>query len=199
MTAGSATGDRSDSVPIVLSRLLTPMLSSCAQCLDIPSTVRAACAAPPRCATSCARRMLAPSQLVLPLFVRSGTGVRQPVASMPGVQPDVGRRDAARRARGGDAGVGGVLLFGIPDHKDADGLERVGRRGPGAARRCARSSASCRSSSSSPTSACASTPITGTAACSRTARSTTTRRSSCSRARRCRTRAPAPTSSRRAT
>jgi len=29
--------------------------------------------------------LLAPSQLVLPLFVRAGTGLRQPVSSMPGV------------------------------------------------------------------------------------------------------------------
>jgi porphobilinogen synthase len=65
--------------------------------------------------------MLAPSQLVLPLFVRSGSNVRQPVSSMPGVaqtsvdQLLVDARDAAA------LGVGGVLLFGIPDTKDAVG------------------------------------------------------------------------------
>ena len=46
---------------------------------------------------------LDPSQLVLPLFVRSGAGIRQPIESMPGVDADVRRRDAARRARGGVA------------------------------------------------------------------------------------------------
>jgi porphobilinogen synthase len=66
---------------------------------------------------------LQPSQLVLPLFVRSGTGVRQPIESMPGVaQSSVDEllRDA-REAAG--LGIGGVLLFGIPDHKDPIGSE----------------------------------------------------------------------------
>ena len=66
---------------------------------------------------------LNPSQLVLPVFVRSGERVRQPVESMPGVHQtsvDEMLRDAAEAA---EAGVGGVLLFGIPDHKDATGSE----------------------------------------------------------------------------
>ena len=66
---------------------------------------------------------LAPSQLVLPLFVRSGKGIRQPVESMTGVDQtsvDELLRDA-REAAG--LGIGGVLLFGIPDHKDATGTE----------------------------------------------------------------------------
>jgi porphobilinogen synthase len=55
--------------------------------------------------------------------VRSGTGVRQPIESMPGVAQtsvDEMLRDA-REAAG--LGVGGVLLFGIPDHKDAIGSD----------------------------------------------------------------------------
>jgi porphobilinogen synthase len=66
---------------------------------------------------------LQPSQFVLPLFVRSGTGVRQPIESMPGVaQTSVDEllRDA-REAAG--LGIGGVILFGIPDTKDAIGSE----------------------------------------------------------------------------
>lgn len=66
---------------------------------------------------------LNPSQLVLPLFVRSGTGVRTPVESMAGVHQtsvDEMLRDASAAAA---AGVGGVLLFGIPDRKDATGSE----------------------------------------------------------------------------
>jgi porphobilinogen synthase len=66
---------------------------------------------------------LQPSQLVLPLFVRSGTGVRQPIESMPGVaQTSVDEllRDAHEAA---DLGIGGVLLFGIPDKKDAIGSD----------------------------------------------------------------------------
>ena len=65
--------------------------------------------------------LLAPSQLVLPLFVRSGTGVRQPVSSMPGVdQTSVDQLLVDARAAAA-LGIGGVLLFGIPDRKDAEG------------------------------------------------------------------------------
>jgi porphobilinogen synthase len=66
---------------------------------------------------------LHPSQLVLPLFVRSGSGIRQKVESMPGVdQTSVDEliRDAKEAA---SLGIGGVLLFGIPDKKDAQGSE----------------------------------------------------------------------------
>ncbi|CAN5174237.1 porphobilinogen synthase [soil metagenome] len=64
---------------------------------------------------------LSPGQLVLPLFVRSGQKVRRDIASMPGiVQTSVDEllRDAEGAAL---VGVGGVLLFGIPDSKDATG------------------------------------------------------------------------------
>src|SRR5947209_18138186 len=66
---------------------------------------------------------LRPSQLVLPLFVRSGEKVRQPIDAMPGVfQTSIDEllTDAREAA---ELGVGGVLLFGIPDHKDATGSE----------------------------------------------------------------------------
>ncbi|HEX3890588.1 MAG TPA: porphobilinogen synthase [Verrucomicrobiae bacterium] len=58
-------------------------------------------------------------QLVLPLFVRAGRKLRQPVSSMPGVfqfSPDELLREAARAHA---FGVPAVLLFGIPDKKDA--------------------------------------------------------------------------------
>ena len=73
---------------------------------------------------------LSPSQLVLPLFVRGGRGIRQAVGSMPGVcqtSVDEMLRDA-REAEG--LGVGGVLLFGIPDVKDALGSTAWDDRGP---------------------------------------------------------------------
>jgi porphobilinogen synthase len=71
-----------------------------------------------------------PSQLVLPLFVRPGKGVRVPVSSMTGVsQTSVDElvRDATAAA---EAGVGGVLLFGIPDHKDEEGSSAWDEQGP---------------------------------------------------------------------
>ena len=73
---------------------------------------------------------LAASQLVLPLFVRPGTGVRQPVSSMAGVaQTSVDElvRDATAAA---EQGVGGVLLFGIPEHKDETGSSAWDDEGP---------------------------------------------------------------------
>ncbi len=59
------------------------------------------------------------AQLVLPLFVRSGRKLRHPIAAMPGVfqlSPDELVREAAQAH---EAGVPAVLLFGIPDRKDA--------------------------------------------------------------------------------
>jgi len=73
---------------------------------------------------------LAAAQLVLPLFARSGEGVRRPVGSMPGVAQlsvDELLREAEAAAR---AGVGGVLLFGIPDSKDATGSSAWDDEGP---------------------------------------------------------------------
>ena len=66
---------------------------------------------------------LHPSMLVAPLFVRPGRGVREPIDSMPGVarlSPDLAADEAARLA---GLGVGGVLLFGLPDGKDPLGSE----------------------------------------------------------------------------
>jgi len=64
---------------------------------------------------------LSRDDLVLPLFVVEGRGVREPVASMPGVlrfsvDAVVTEAKAVR-----DAGIPAVLLFGIPDQKDARG------------------------------------------------------------------------------
>jgi len=60
-------------------------------------------------------------ELVLPLFVKEGIGEPRPVPSMPGVVQHT--RDSLRKAAADavDAGVGGVILFGIPAVKDARG------------------------------------------------------------------------------
>ena len=64
---------------------------------------------------------LSPDNFVLPLFVCEGEGVRREVSSMPGVfnlsVDEAVRETAAARADG----VRSVLLFGLPDHKDAIG------------------------------------------------------------------------------
>lgn len=63
----------------------------------------------------------APGQLVYPLFVRAGRGVKEEIASLPGqyrYSPDTLPVAVEQAAR---AGVAAVLLFGIPDAKDACG------------------------------------------------------------------------------
>src|SRR5258706_14608872 len=58
-------------------------------------------------------------QLVWPLFARPGRRLRRPVEAMPGVfqlSPDELLKDAAQAH---ESGVPAVLLFGIPDKKDA--------------------------------------------------------------------------------
>ncbi|HET9457634.1 MAG TPA: porphobilinogen synthase [Candidatus Limnocylindrales bacterium] len=64
---------------------------------------------------------LEPSMLVAPLFVRAGRAARDPVHSMPGVDrmsPDLVAAETARLA---ELGIGGVLLFGLPETKDPIG------------------------------------------------------------------------------
>ena len=68
--------------------------------------------------------------LIQPLFVVPGTGVRRPIASLPGqdhVSPDLAAADALAIAQ---AGIGGVLLFGLPDLKDAEGSSAWAADGP---------------------------------------------------------------------
>jgi porphobilinogen synthase len=73
---------------------------------------------------------IVPSQLVLPLFVRAGSGIRTPVGAMPGVhQTSIDEMLVDARAAL-SAGVGGVLLFGIPDRKDATGSSAWDDEGP---------------------------------------------------------------------
>ncbi len=61
------------------------------------------------------------ADLVLPLFVKEGIAEPLPIESMPGVVQHT--RESARKAvvEAVEAGVGGVLLFGIPAVKDARG------------------------------------------------------------------------------
>ena len=64
---------------------------------------------------------LVPSQLVLPMFVREGLSEPQPIGSMPGVVQH--SLDSLRRAavEAAAAGLGGVMLFGVPTVRDAVG------------------------------------------------------------------------------
>jgi len=58
---------------------------------------------------------------VAPIFVRPGRALREPIASLPGinhVSPDEAVRDAEGYAA---AGIGGLIVFGLPEGKDAEG------------------------------------------------------------------------------
>ncbi|MFC4058666.1 porphobilinogen synthase [Planomonospora corallina] len=76
--------------------------------------------------TTAMRRLVAgtrlhPADLVLPLFVKEGIDEPQPIGSMPGVFQHT--RDSLRKTahEAAEAGVGGLILFGIPAVKDARG------------------------------------------------------------------------------
>ena len=64
---------------------------------------------------------LSRDDLILPLFVVEGSGVREPVVSMPGVLRHSVDALVAEVKRIRDAGISAVILFGIPEVKDARG------------------------------------------------------------------------------
>jgi porphobilinogen synthase len=78
--------------------------------------------------TPAMRRMVAenrlhPAELILPAFVREGISEPVPVSSMPGVVQHTRntlRKAAAEAVR---AGIGGIMLFGVPELKDAVGSQ----------------------------------------------------------------------------
>jgi porphobilinogen synthase len=73
---------------------------------------------------------LDPADFIVPMFVVPGEGIRQPIPSMPGidrVSADLAAKDAAELAA---RGVLSVILFGIPDHKDAVGTSSADLLGP---------------------------------------------------------------------
>ena len=66
---------------------------------------------------------LAPGQLILPLFVRPGKNIRQPIASMPG-QFQLSLDQLAVEAKEAESlGIAGIILFGIPAEKDLAGTD----------------------------------------------------------------------------
>ncbi|MBN9745506.1 porphobilinogen synthase [Amycolatopsis sp. A1MSW2902] len=72
---------------------------------------------------------LRPRQLILPMFVAEGLDAPRPIASMPGVVQHT--RDTLRKAavEAVNAGVGGIMLFGVPEKRDAQGSGAVDENG----------------------------------------------------------------------
>jgi porphobilinogen synthase len=73
---------------------------------------------------------LTPAQLVMPMFVVSGADRSEPIRSLPGHSRLSVDRTVARARELAKLGVGGVLLFGIPDSKDDDGGGALDPGGP---------------------------------------------------------------------
>ncbi|MBP1240244.1 porphobilinogen synthase [Frigoribacterium sp. PvP120] len=85
-------------------------------------------------ATPAMRRLVAetrlhPADLVLPMFVREGIDEPQPISSMPGVVHHSLASLPRAVEEAAEAGVGGVMLFGVPLEKDATGSGATDPRG----------------------------------------------------------------------
>jgi len=85
-------------------------------------------------ATPAMRRLVAetrlhPADLVLPMFVREGIDEPQPISSMPGVVHHSLASLPRAVEEAAEAGVGGVMLFGVPLEKDAVGSGATDPRG----------------------------------------------------------------------
>ena len=73
---------------------------------------------------------LTPECLIYPIFVCEGQGIRKPIGSMPGIS-QVSVDEAVKDAAAARAlGIPGVLLFGLPTHKDALGTSSSDPDGP---------------------------------------------------------------------
>src|SRR5690606_19812559 len=68
-----------------------------------------------------AETRLAPADLVLPMFVREGLAEPRPISSLPGVVQH--SRESLRKAvvEAVEAGIGGIMLFGVPQQRDPIG------------------------------------------------------------------------------
>jgi porphobilinogen synthase len=77
----------------------------------------------PRLRDALAATRLSPADFIVPLFIRSGANIRQPVASMPGVFQLSVDAAVAELKRLDGLGLGGFILFGVTDaaKKDATG------------------------------------------------------------------------------
>ena len=78
-----------------------------------------------------AQTSLEPRHLVLPMFVADGIDEPRPISSMPGVVQHT--RDSLRRAAADAvaAGVGGLMIFGVPRSEDKDATGSIGLRPDG--------------------------------------------------------------------
>ncbi|HUP18076.1 MAG TPA: porphobilinogen synthase [Acidimicrobiia bacterium] len=77
-----------------------------------------------------AETRLHPAQFVLPVFVVHGEGIRNPIQSMPGHAQLSADQVALVAKEAEAAGIGGMMFFGIPEHKDEIGSSAWDPGGP---------------------------------------------------------------------
>jgi porphobilinogen synthase len=72
---------------------------------------------------------IAASSLILPIFIREGLTEPVPIPGMPGVVQHTTKSLEEELSKALAAGIGGVMLFGIPERRDADGTEALNPEG----------------------------------------------------------------------
>ena len=73
--------------------------------------------------------ILSPDRFIIPLFVRPGQGVKIPISAMPG-QYQLSIDELVKEVKEIEKlGIGGVMLFGVPETKDAVGSDAMCEHG----------------------------------------------------------------------
>ncbi|MDP1719485.1 MAG: porphobilinogen synthase [Candidatus Nanopelagicaceae bacterium] len=72
---------------------------------------------------------VAPASLILPLFIREGLTTPKPIEGMPGVVQHTKDSYKAEIDRALESGIGGVMVFGIPEKRDSSGTEALNPEG----------------------------------------------------------------------
>lgn len=72
---------------------------------------------------------VAPASLILPLFIREGLTTPKPIEGMPGVVQHTRDSYKVEIDHALEAGIGGVMVFGIPEKRDSSGTEAVNPEG----------------------------------------------------------------------
>ena len=68
---------------------------------------------------------VAPSSLILPMFIREGLAEPMPISGMPGVVQHSPKSFQNEISKALSAGIGGIMVFGIPERRDAEGSEAL--------------------------------------------------------------------------
>ena len=76
-----------------------------------------------------AETRLAPADLILPAFIREGLTEPSPISSMPGVVQHTTESLKRAAAEAVELGVGGIMLFGVPAVRDAQGTASLDPEG----------------------------------------------------------------------